>query len=92
MRKNILRILTLSGYIFTTVVSIIMAIGVEGLVYKILLIVSATVTFILAISRMVSTKNMENRIKDLEENSLTFVECEPDDFSMFDDSAQSDIN
>lgn len=88
MMKYVVKILALVGYIFTTVVSLIMAIRVEGMVYKILLISAAVVTFVLAISRMVSAKKLENRIKDLEENSLTFVECEPDDFGMFDDSVR----
>ena len=90
MRKNILKTLTLFGYIFTTIVSVIMAIRVDGLPYKILLVAAAMVTFVLAISRMVSAKKLENRIKDLEENMITCVECEPGDFSMFDNLAQGD--
>ena len=39
-----LKILTLVGYIFTTVVSLIMAIRVEGMVYKALLMSAVIVT------------------------------------------------
>ncbi len=59
--------IALVGHMLVTVVSVISAFRVEEEVYKVLLILSAIVSLILAVSRIVSSRRMEEKIKKLEE-------------------------
>ena len=63
--------LPLLGYIFVAIVAIIAALGVRSLLMSILLIISSIVSLILAITRIISAKKTEDRIKYLEEHHLS---------------------
>lgn len=62
--------LPLIGYLFVAVVAIIAALRIENLPLMILLFISAIVSLILAITRLLSAKRMGERIKYLEDNCL----------------------
>lgn len=72
IRNQISLILSLAGYVFVTVVSVISALSMEDPIGKVLLIVSALVTLVLAFSRLLSAKKMLDRIKWLEDNHPSF--------------------
>lgn len=59
--------IALVGYVFVTVVSVIAALRMEENVIKVLLILSALVSLVLAVSRIVSSRRMAKRIQKLEE-------------------------
>lgn len=63
--------LPLIGYLFVAVVAIIAALRIDNLPLMILLIISAIVSLILAITRLLSAKRMGERIKYLEDNHLS---------------------
>ena len=63
--------LPLIGYLFVAVVAIIAALRIENLPLMILLFISAIVSLILAITRLLSAKRMGERIKYLEDNHLS---------------------
>ena len=63
--------LPLLGYIFVAIVAIIAALGVRSLLMSVLLIISSIVSLILAITRIISAKKTEDRIKYLEEHHLS---------------------
>lgn len=76
--KNVCVIL---ACLFTTIVSIIAATQVEQLCLKVLLIVSALISFTLAIARVRTFMKFEKRIKDLEDNQIsTEYEAETETF------------
>lgn len=61
----------LVGYIFIAVASVIGTFRIEGLFMKILLILSAMVSLVLAVTRLVDSKRTADRIKRLEKNQLS---------------------
>ena len=61
------RRIALVGYVFVAVVSVIAALRMEENVIKVLLVLSALVSLVLAFSRIVSSKRMEEKIRKLEE-------------------------
>ena len=63
--------LTLAGFVFITGVSIAGAFRIEGTIWRVLLILSAIVSLVLAIARMLKNKRMAKKIKTLEENQLS---------------------
>ena len=63
--------LPLIGYLFVAVVAIIAALRIENMPLMILLFISAIVSLILAITRLLSAKRMGERIKYLEDNHLS---------------------
>ena len=63
--------LMLVGYIFIAGVSVIGTFRVEGFFMKILLILSAMVSLVLAVTRLVDSKRTVERIKKLEKNQLS---------------------
>ncbi len=63
--------LPLVGYVFVSIVSIFAALQTKQLVLELLLVLSAVVSLILAITRLSSSKKMIARIKDLEDNQLS---------------------
>jgi len=63
--------LTLAGFVFIAGVSIAGALRIEGIVWRVLLIMSSVVSLILAIARMLKNKSMAKKIKTLEENQLS---------------------
>ncbi len=63
--------LALVGYVFFSIVSIFSALQTKQLVLELLLVLSAVVSLILAITRLSSSKKMIARIKDLEDNQLS---------------------
>ena len=67
--------LSLAGFVFIACVSIAGAFRIEGTVWRVLLIMSAVVSLILAISRMQKNKRMAKKIQTLEENQLS-VRCD----------------
>ena len=76
--------LVIAGYLFVSIVSIIMAIRVEGSIYKILLIASTIISLVLAVTRTSTTKKMSERIKTLEENQLSVSVDENEECMEFD--------
>ena len=70
--NDIKRWLPYVGYVFSTIVSIIMAFRVEGILCRVLLVISTIVSLALAISRLITTKKMEKRIKYLEDHQISF--------------------
>lgn len=72
------RWLVLGGNFFVMVVSIVSAIRVEEIEMKVLLISSALVSLILAISNIWSSKKMDEKIQKLEDDqfSVTYNEEE----------------
>lgn len=64
-------LLPLLGYIFVALSAIITAICINSQSLSVLLILSAIVSLILAITRLVSAKKTEERIKYLEKNQLS---------------------
>lgn len=69
--KKIRILLPLIGYIFVAVVAIISALRIDDLLLLVLLVISAIVSLILAITRMITAKKTGDRIKYLEENQLS---------------------
>ena len=63
--------LSLSGFVFIACVSIAGAFRIEGTAWRVLLIMSAVVSLILAITRMMKNKRMAKKIQKLEENQLS---------------------
>lgn len=63
--------LTLAGFVFIAGVSIAGAFRIEGTAWRVLLILSAIVSLVLAIARMLKNKSMAKKIKTLEENQLS---------------------
>ena len=63
--------LTLVGFVFIAGASIAGAFRIEGIAWRVLLIMSAVVSLILAITRMLKNKSMAKKIKTLEENQLS---------------------
>lgn len=63
--------LSLAGFIFITGVSVVGAFRIERTVWRVLLIMSAVVSLILAISRMQKNKRMAKKIQTLDENQLS---------------------
>lgn len=63
--------LQIGGYVFISLVSICAAIRIEDLLLKFLLVISAVVSLILAISRLLASRKMSKRIKELEEKQLS---------------------
>lgn len=59
--------IALVGYVFVTVVSMISAFRVEERDIMELLLLSALVSLVLAVSRIVGSKRMEEKIRKLEE-------------------------
>lgn len=68
--KWIISLLSLIGYILVFIVSIFAALQAKALV-KLLLVLSAVVSLILAITRLFSFRKMIARIKDLEDNQFS---------------------
>lgn len=72
MKERIMSIwLPLLGYIFVAVVAIIAASRIDNQVILVLLVTSAIVSLILAITRLISAKKTGERIKYLEDNQLS---------------------
>ena len=65
------RWLVLGGNFFVMVVSIFSAIRVEEIEMKVLLITSALVSLILAISNIWNSKKMDEKIQKLEDDQLS---------------------
>lgn len=63
--------LTLAGFVFIACVSVAGALRIEGTAWRVLLIMSAVVLLILAITRMMKNKRMAKKIQKLEENQLS---------------------
>lgn len=63
--------LSLAGFIFIASVSVAGAFRIEGTAWRVLLIMSAVVSLILAIARMQKNKRMAKKIQKLEENQLS---------------------
>ena len=61
----------LFGYIFIPGVSVIGTFRIEVVFMKILLILSAMVSLVLAVTRLVDSKKTAERIKRLEKNQLS---------------------
>ena len=59
--------IVLGGYVFVAVVSVIAALRMEENVIKVLLVLSALLSLVLAVLRIVSSKRMEEKIRKLEE-------------------------
>lgn len=69
--KKISILLPLIGHIFVAVVAVISALRINDLMLLVLLVISAIVSLILAITRMITAKKTRERIKYLEENQLS---------------------
>ena len=63
--------LTLTGFVFIAGVSIAGAFRMEGTAWRVLLILSAVVSLVLAIVGMLKNRHMAKKIKTLEENQLS---------------------
>jgi len=63
--------LTLAGFVFIACVSVAGAFRIEGTSWRVLLVMSAFVSLILAITRMMKNKRMAEKIQTLEENQLS---------------------
>lgn len=63
--------LSLAGFVFIACVSVAGAFRIEGTAWRVLLIMSAVVSLILAITRMMKNKRMAKKIQTLEENQLS---------------------
>ena len=63
--------LSLAGFVFIACVSIAGSFRIEGTAWRVLLIMSAVVSLILAITRMMKNKRMAKKIQTLEENQLS---------------------
>ena len=61
----------LIGSVFVSMVSILAALQAKNLILQLLLVLSAIVSLILAITHLSSAKKMIARIKDLEDNQLS---------------------
>lgn len=68
---NMKTFLMLFGYIFIPGVSVIGTFRIEVVFMKILLILSAMVSLVLAVTRLVDSKKTAERIKRLEKNQLS---------------------
>lgn len=68
---NMKTFLMLFGYIFIAGVSVIGTFRIEVVFMKILLILSAMVSLVLAVTRLVDSKKTAERIKRLEKNQLS---------------------
>lgn len=65
--------LPLIGYLFVAVVAVFAALRIDNQLLMVLLIISATVSLILAITLLISAKKTGERIKYLEEHHLSIV-------------------
>lgn len=65
--------LPLIGYLFVAVVAVFAALRIDNQLLMVLLIISATVSLILAITRLISAKKTGERIKYLEEHHLSII-------------------
>lgn len=63
--------LSLAGFVFIACISVAGAFRIEGTAWRVLLIMSAVVSLILAITRMLKNKRMAKKIQTLEENQLS---------------------
>ena len=63
--------LSLLGYLFVAVIAIIAALQVDNSLLSVLLIISAIISLILAVTRLISAKKTEERIKYLEDHHLS---------------------
>ena len=70
-RNQIGTFFSIAGYLFVFAISIISAFKIEQLIWRALLIVSALVTFVLAITRLISANKIGKRVKYLEDNHLS---------------------
>ena len=75
--------LSLAGFVFIAGVSIAGAFRIDETAWRVLLIMSAFLSLILAISRMLKNKRMAKRIKTLEENQLSVGYDEKDEAVCF---------
>lgn len=66
------QMLTLLGYLFVFLVSIVAAIKAEGVIFKVILSLSSIISLILAIDRIMSFSQLMNRVQEIEENQLSF--------------------
>lgn len=73
MNNKVKFVLLVIGYLFVAGISVFMACVTQEVLFKTLLIVSSAVSLTLAISRLISSIRMEERVKELEHNQLTFV-------------------
>lgn len=73
LMKRISGWLSLIGYVFIAGVAIISALQVTINVLKCLLILSAMVSLVLAVTRFISARKMNARIKYLEEHHLSVI-------------------
>lgn len=67
--------LVLAGSIFVAVVSLIAAFRVEGLVLKIMLILSTMVTLAIAVWRLYNSQRMNDEITKLKDGKQYFILC-----------------
>lgn len=63
--------LTLVAYLFVAIASIIAIFRPEGMIWIIVFVLSAVVSLILAITRMLKNKKMAEKIRKLEEKQLS---------------------
>lgn len=70
-KSKIGTIFSIAGYLFVFAISIISAISIEQPLWRVLLIVSALVTLVLAVTRLISAKKLGKRVKYLEDNQLS---------------------
>lgn len=72
MKRHIVSVwLPLIGYLFVAVVAVITALRIDSQLLLVLLITSALISLILAITRVISAKKTGERIKRLEDNQLS---------------------
>ncbi len=67
-KSKIGTIFSIAGYLFVFAISIISAISIEQPLWRVLLIVSALVTIVLAVTRLIFAKKLGKRVKYLEDN------------------------
>ena len=71
-RVRMKNIAVIIGYLFVMVVSVFAATQTKAKYLTILLMVSSVISFLLAITRVYSSMKMEKRIKELEDNQISF--------------------
>lgn len=70
-KSKIGTVFSIAGYLFVFAIAIISAISIEQPLWRVLLIVSAIVTLVLAVTRLISAKKLGKRVKYLEDNQLS---------------------
>lgn len=75
--------LSLIGYVFVAGVSVIAALQVANDVLKCLLIISAVASMALAVTRFISARKMNTRIKYLEDHHLSVISDEENEGLIF---------